>query len=86
MSILEICVNDSGKVILTLIIDQGKQPNLQRKILESDVTLYIGQRESDLAMRVNCAVYDGDSYRLKRLIRAGADPNNVDYDGRSPLV
>lgn len=79
-------VNDSGKIILTLIIDQGKQPNLQRKILESDVTLYIGQRESDLAMRVNCAVYDGDSYRLKRLIRAGADPNNVDYDGRSPLV
>ncbi len=37
-------------------------------------------------MRVNCAAYDGDIYRLKRLIRAGADPNKTDYDGRSPLV
>lgn len=54
--------------------------------MESDVTLYIEQRESELAMKVNCAAYDGDSYRVKRLIRAGADPNKTDYNERSPLV
>jgi ankyrin repeat protein len=54
--------------------------------LESDITLYIEKRESELAMKVNCAAYDGDSYRVKRLITAGADPNKTDYNGRSPLV
>ena len=54
--------------------------------MESDITLYIEKRESELAMKVNCAAYDGDSYRVKRLITAGADPNKTDYNGRSPLV
>jgi hypothetical protein len=54
--------------------------------LESDITLYIEQHESELAMKVNCAAYDGDSHRVKRLIRAGADPTKTDYNGRSPLV
>ncbi|RVW75463.1 Potassium channel SKOR [Vitis vinifera] len=31
------------------------------------------------------ASYHGDLYQLKSLIRAGADPNKTDYDGRSPL-
>lgn len=37
-------------------------------------------------MKLNCAAYYGDLYRLKRLIGAGADPSKTDYDGRSPLV
>jgi hypothetical protein len=37
-------------------------------------------------MRLNCAAFDGDYYRLKRLIEVGADPNKADYDRRSPLV
>ncbi|CAB4311842.1 unnamed protein product [Prunus armeniaca] len=40
----------------------------------------------ELIMKVNCAAYDGDYYRVKRLIGAGADPNKMDYDGRSPLL
>ncbi|MBA0767148.1 hypothetical protein Gotri_016094 [Gossypium trilobum] len=36
-------------------------------------------------IKVNCAAYNGDFYQLKSLIRAGADPNKIDYDGRSPL-
>ncbi|KAG6619781.1 hypothetical protein I3842_Q081600 [Carya illinoinensis] len=83
VEILEIGFPD-GRTILNNLLE-GKDPNLQRKILDSDVTLYIEQRESELAMRVNCAAYDGDSYRLKRLISAGANPNKTDYDGRSPL-
>ncbi|KAF5445562.1 hypothetical protein F2P56_034608 [Juglans regia] len=83
IEILEIGFPD-GRIILSNLLE-GKDSNLQRKILDSDVTLYIEQRESELAMRVNCAAYDGDSYRLKRLISAGADPNKTDYDGRSPL-
>ena len=59
---------------------------MQNEIMESDVTLYIGKLESELASRLNCAAYNGDLYRLKRLIGAGADPNKTDYDGRSPLV
>lgn len=59
---------------------------MKNEILESDVTLYIGKLESELAARLNCATYNGDLCRLKRLIGAGADPNKTDYDGRSPLV
>ncbi|KAG6627699.1 hypothetical protein CIPAW_15G147500 [Carya illinoinensis] len=81
--ILEICFSD-GQIILNNLLE-GKGPNLQTKILESNITLYIGQHESELAVRVNCAAYDGDSHRLKCLIRAGANPNKADYDGRSPL-
>ncbi|KAM3703026.1 hypothetical protein ACJW31_04G066200 [Castanea mollissima] len=81
--ILGISFSD-GRIILNNLLE-GKDSNLQRKILESDITLYIGQHESELAMRLNCAAYDGDIYRLKRLINAGADPNKTDYDGRSPL-
>ncbi|KAG2667744.1 hypothetical protein I3760_15G129700 [Carya illinoinensis] len=81
--ILEMCFSD-GQIILNNLLE-GNGPNLQTKILESNITLYIGQHESELAVRVNCAAYDGDSHRLKRLIRAGANPNKADYDGRSPL-
>ena len=37
-------------------------------------------------MRINCAVHEGDYNLLKHLIESGANPNNTDYDGRSPLV
>ncbi|XP_022726095.1 potassium channel SKOR-like isoform X5 [Durio zibethinus] len=63
----------------------GKDSNMQNEILESDVNLYIGKLESELAARLNCAAYHGDLYRLKLLIGAGADPSKTDYDGRSPL-
>lgn len=65
---------------------QGKDSNVRKKILESDVTLLILKHESELAMRVNCAAYDGDFYRLKHIVGAGADPRTTDYNGRSPLV
>ncbi|CAL5442504.1 unnamed protein product [Camellia sinensis] len=81
--ILEIYFFD-GRIILNNVLE-GKESNLQNKLLESDITLHIGKHESELAMRLNCAAYDGDLHRLKRLIGAGADPNRTDYDGRSPL-
>lgn len=65
---------------------QGKTTNLQNKILESDIVLYIGLHESELTMKLNCAAYYGDLHRLKHLVAAGADTNKTDYDGRSPLV
>ena len=65
---------------------QGKDSSLQRKLLESDFTLTIGNQETEVAMRMNCAAYEGDFYLLQRLIASGADPNKTDYDGRSPLV
>lgn len=37
-------------------------------------------------MRLNCAAHEGDLYRLRCLIGAGADPAGVDYNGKSPLV
>ncbi|KAG8651588.1 hypothetical protein MANES_06G002600v8 [Manihot esculenta] len=81
--ILEIYFSD-GRTILNNLLE-GKDSNLQNELLESDVTLHIEKSESVLATRLNCAAYDGDFYRLKRLIGAGADPNKTDYDGRSPL-
>ncbi|XP_022726072.1 potassium channel SKOR-like isoform X2 [Durio zibethinus] len=73
-----------GRIILNNLLE-GKDSNMQNEILESDVNLYIGKLESELAARLNCAAYHGDLYRLKLLIGAGADPSKTDYDGRSPL-
>jgi len=56
------------------------------KQLESDITFHIGKQEAELTLRVNSAAFYGDLNQLKSLIRAGADPKNTDYDGRSPLV
>ncbi|OWM62656.1 hypothetical protein CDL15_Pgr019950 [Punica granatum] len=81
--ILEMNFSD-GRTILNIILE-GKDSNLRKKLLESDITLLIVKHESELAMRINCAAYDGDFYRLKRLVRAGADPRVTDYNGRSPL-
>lgn len=65
---------------------QGKESNIQKRILESDITLQIGKHESELATRLNWAANDGDLHRLRQLVEAGADPSKTDYDGRSPLV
>ncbi|XP_065850537.1 potassium channel SKOR-like isoform X1 [Euphorbia lathyris] len=73
-----------GRIVLNNFLE-GKDSNLKSELLESDITLYIEKSESVLASRLNCATYDGDFFRLKRLVGAGADPNNTDYDGRSPL-
>ena len=54
--------------------------------MESDITFHLGKQEAELALKVNSAAFNGDMYQLKGLIRAGADPNKADYDGRSPLV
>lgn len=56
------------------------------KQLESDITFHIGKREAELTLRVNNAAFYGDLHQLKSLVRAGADPKNADYDGRSALV
>lgn len=81
--ILDVFFADGRLIINNLL--EGKVSNLQNKILDSDITLHIGKHESELAMKLNCAAYYGDLYRLKRLIGAGADPSKTDYDGRSPL-
>lgn len=62
------------------------ESNGRIKQLESDITFHIGKQEAALALRVNSAAYYGDLLQLKGLIKAGADPKNTDYDGRSPLV
>ncbi|KAI9087397.1 hypothetical protein K1719_030717 [Acacia pycnantha] len=73
-----------GRVILQNLLE-GKDSGLRYKLLESDFTLTIGNRETELAMRINCAAYEGDFYLLKNWIESGLDPNRTDYDGRSPL-
>ncbi|KAL5545186.1 hypothetical protein UlMin_008970, partial [Ulmus minor] len=73
-----------GRLILNNLLE-GKDFSIRKKLLESDITVYIGTHELELASRVNCAAHLGDLYRLKCLIGAGADPNNIDYDGRSAL-
>ncbi|KAJ4706267.1 Potassium channel SKOR [Melia azedarach] len=82
-NILEIYFCDGRKVLTNLL--EGKESNLRLKQLESDITFHIAKHEAELALRVNSAAYHGDLYQLKGLIRAGADPNKTDYDGRTPL-
>ncbi|KAA3489477.1 potassium channel SKOR [Gossypium australe] len=84
-NILEIYFYD-GRKVLNNLLEVGKESNLRVKQLESDISFHIGRQEAELALRVNCAAYNGDFYQLKSLIRAGADPNKTDYDGRSPLM
>lgn len=48
--------------------------------------LLVAKHEYELSQRLNCAVYNNDLYRVKCLVAAGINPNNTDYDGRSPLV
>lgn len=72
--------------ILHCICLQVRESNLRLKQLESDITFHIGKQEAELALRVNSAAFHGDLYQLKGLVRAGADLNKTDYDGRSPLV
>ncbi|XP_028791312.1 potassium channel SKOR-like, partial [Neltuma alba] len=72
------------RVILQNLLE-GKDSGLQHKLLESDFTLTIGNCETELAMRINCAAYEGDLYLLKHWVESGLDPNRTDYDGRSPL-
>lgn len=50
------------------------------------MTLHVAKHEYELALRLNSAVFNGDLYRVKRLVEAGINSNNKDYDGRSPLV
>ncbi|KAF5749903.1 STELAR K+ outward rectifier isoform 2 [Tripterygium wilfordii] len=81
-NILEIFFSDGRKILNNLL--EGKE-SYRVKQLESDITFHIGKQEAELALRVNSAAYHGDINQLKGLIRAGADPNKTDYDGRSPL-
>ncbi|GAV60464.1 cNMP_binding domain-containing protein/Ion_trans domain-containing protein/DUF3354 domain-containing protein/Ank_2 domain-containing protein [Cephalotus follicularis] len=83
-NILDIYFCDGRKIFNNLL--EGKESNLRVKQLESDITFHIDKQEAELALRVNSAAYNGDIHQLKSLIRAGADPNKIDYDGRSPLV
>ncbi|KAG4161048.1 hypothetical protein ERO13_D01G034240v2 [Gossypium hirsutum] len=53
----------------------------QRNVVDQ---LYFVCHEAELALRVNGVAYNGDFYQLKILIRAGADPNKTDCDGKSP--
>lgn len=82
-NILEVYFHD-GRTILTNLLE-AKDSAFKLKQLESDITLHIVKQEAELALRVNNAAYYGDLQQLKNLVRAGADPNKKDYDGRSPL-
>ncbi|KAG5529742.1 hypothetical protein RHGRI_030203 [Rhododendron griersonianum] len=82
-SILDIYFHDGRRILNNLL--EGKDANVGVKQSESDITFHIGKQEAELALKVNSAAYHGDLHQLKDLIRAGADPNKTDYDGRSPL-
>ncbi|KAL6001268.1 hypothetical protein ACLOJK_007000 [Asimina triloba] len=73
-----------GRRVFSNIVE-GKESSIRVKQLESNTSFHVGIYESELASRVNSAAYQGDLYRLKGLIREGADPKKTDYDGRSPL-
>ncbi|PWA40679.1 STELAR K+ outward rectifier [Artemisia annua] len=82
-NILEIYFHDGRKILNNMV--ESKATDVRMKQLETDITLHIGKHEAELALRVNSSTYYGDLYQLKSLIRAGADPNKKDYDGRTPL-
>lgn len=82
-NILEIYFHDGRKILNNLL--EGKESDSRMKHLVTDITAHIGMQEAEFALRVNSSAYNGDLTQLKSLIRAGADPNKKDYDGRTPL-
>ncbi|CAM8924699.1 unnamed protein product [Rhodiola kirilowii] len=84
MNILDIYFFD-GRKIYNNILQQEKDVHMRVKQVEYDITFHIGKQEADLALKVNNAAYFGDLNQVQSLIRAGADPNKPDYDGRTPL-
>lgn len=82
-AILQLYFKDSQKILSNLL--KGKETDLRKKQLESDINYLIIKQEAELALAVNSAAYHGDLYRLRGLINAGADPNKTDYDGRTAL-
>ncbi|KAL3527435.1 hypothetical protein ACH5RR_012091 [Cinchona calisaya] len=82
-NILEVYFHDGRRILTNLL--EGTESAFRMKQLESDIASHIAKQEAELALRVNSAAYYGDLQQLKNLIRAGADPNKKDYDGRSPL-
>lgn len=83
-NILEIYFVDGRRILSNLT--ESTEYGGRVKQLESDITFHIGKQEAELTLRVNSAAFYGDLSQLKSLIRAGADPKNTDYDGRTPLV
>ncbi|RLN12894.1 potassium channel KOR1 [Panicum miliaceum] len=81
-NILEIYFVDGRRILSNL---SESEYGGRIKQLESDITFHIGKQEAELTLRVNSAAFYGDLHQLKSLIRAGADPKNTDYDGRTPL-
>ncbi|TVU11826.1 hypothetical protein EJB05_45432, partial [Eragrostis curvula] len=82
-NILEIYFVDGRRILSNLT--ENTEYGGRVKQLESDITFHIGKQEAELTLRVNSAAFYGDLQQLKSLIRAGADPRNTDYDGRTPL-
>ncbi|KAK3132094.1 hypothetical protein QOZ80_6AG0515690 [Eleusine coracana subsp. coracana] len=82
-NILEIYFVDGRRILSNLT--ENNEYGGRVKQLESDITFHIGKQEAELTLRVNSAAFYGDLNQLKSLIRAGADPKNTDYDGRTPL-
>ncbi|KAM0895476.1 hypothetical protein ACQ4PT_023763 [Festuca glaucescens] len=81
--ILEIYFADGRKLLSNLT--ENNEYGQRVKQIESDIIFHIGKQEAELTLRVNTAAFYGDLHQLTGLIRAGADPKNTDYDGRSPL-
>uniref|UniRef100_A0ACD5ZRR3 Uncharacterized protein n=1 Tax=Avena sativa TaxID=4498 RepID=A0ACD5ZRR3_AVESA len=81
--ILEIYFADGRKLLSNLT--ENNEYGQRVKHIESDIIFHIGKQEAELTLRVNTAAFYGDLHQLTGLIRAGADPKNTDYDGRSPL-
>ncbi|KAM3188840.1 hypothetical protein ACQJBY_067662 [Aegilops geniculata] len=81
--ILEIYFADGRKLLSNLT--ESNEYGKRVKHVESDITFHIGKQEEELTLRVNNAAFYGDLHQLTGLIRAGANPKNTDYDGRSPL-
>ncbi|PWA51285.1 Ankyrin repeat-containing protein [Artemisia annua] len=82
-NILKIYFHDKRKILNNLL--EGKESDVHMKHMVSEIKAHIEIQEAQLALMLNNAAYNGDLTQLKNLIRAGADPNKKNFDGRSPL-
>ncbi|KAJ7551923.1 hypothetical protein O6H91_06G034800 [Diphasiastrum complanatum] len=82
-NVMQMCFLDARQVTMNLVEKKTSDVHLQK--LATDVASTLTKQDAELALRVNAAAFHGDFRQLEHLVKAGADLERTDYDGKTAL-